>query len=119
MAVKIKEYGAKVNGELYPCRLNDTIYSQGGVATALGFQKPGAGVNFNGVGDARSLKRAGAIVRVTVRGSKTEGTNTIRKSWNLWCVASNLSNAKGNLVNQSIDGYNINTVGNRQTTRFR
>jgi hypothetical protein len=46
MATRIKEYGAKVNGETYPCRLNDTVYSQGGVAAALGFTKPGTGVNF-------------------------------------------------------------------------
>jgi hypothetical protein len=119
MATRIKEYGAKVNGETYPCRLNDTVYSQGGVAAALGFTKPGTGVNFNGVGDMRSLRRAGAIIRVTVRGTKTTGNSTDTKAWQLWCVASNLSSAKGALVNQSIDGYNINTVGNRQTTRFR
>ncbi len=115
MAVKMKEYGAKVNGETYPCRLNDTVYGDSGVASALGFTKPGSGTNFNGVGDFRSLRRSGAIVRVTVRGTK--GTES--KSWQLWCVASSLSSAKGAIVNQTIDGYNINTVTNRLTTRYR
>jgi hypothetical protein len=119
MATQLKEYGARINGELYPCRLNDRIYSQGGVAAALGFEKGGSSVNFNGIGDFRSLRRAGAIVKVTANGTQGEGTGITRKSFQLWCVASSLSAAKGKLVNETINGYNINTVSNRLTTRFR
>lgn len=119
MAVQLKEYGATINGELYPCRLNEAVYSQGGVAEALGFKKPASSDNFNGVGDFRSLRRAGAIIRVTANGIKGTGTSKERKSFQLWCVASNLSSAKGKLVNETINGYNINTVSNRLTTRFR
>ena len=119
MAVQLKEYGAKINGELYPCRLNETVYGQGGVAAALGFEKASKDSNFNGIGDFRGLRRAGAIVRVTANGVKGEGASRERKSFQLWCVASSLSAAKGKLTNETINGFNINTVSNRLTTRFR
>ena len=119
MATQLREYGAKINGEVYPCRLNDKVYSIGGVAAALGFEKPGSNLDFNGIGDFRSLRRAGAIVRVTATGSKGTGTSVQRKSFQLWCVATSLSAAKGKLVKEKIDGYDINTVSNRLTTRFR
>jgi hypothetical protein len=119
MATKLKDYGARINGELYPCALNDKVYSQDGIAAACGFEKPGSNLNFNGTGDFRSLKRAGAILRINVTGSKTEGTAEVSKTFRLYCVASNLSNARGNLVNKTIDGYNINKVSARQTTRYR
>lgn len=119
MAVQLKEYGAKINGELYPCRLNEKVYGQGGVAAALGFEKASSSTNFNGIGDFRSLRRAGAIVRVTANGTQGEGTNVTRKSFQLWCVTASLSSAKGKLVDEKINGYNINTVNNRLTTRFR
>lgn len=119
MAVQLKEYGARINGELYPCRLNHLVYGDGGVAAALGFEKPGSGVNFNGVGNFRSLRQAGAIVRVTATGTQGTGTSLKRKSFQLWCVASSLSAAKGKLVTEKIDGYDINTVSNRLTTRYR
>jgi hypothetical protein len=119
MATQFKEYGARINGELYPCRLNHLVYGDGGVAAALGFEKPGTDTNFNGIGDFRALRRAGAIIRVTANGSQGTAPNITRKSFQLWCVASNLSNAKGKLVNETINGYNINTVTNRLTTRYR
>jgi hypothetical protein len=120
MATKLREYGAKVNGETYPCKVNDNIYKQEGIAQALGFISPGtADVNYNGVGDFKSLRKAGAIIRVRVTGVKVENGADKKKSWQLWCVASNLSNAKGQLPTKKIDGYDISTVSNTLTTRFR
>ena len=119
MAVQFKEYGAKINGEIYPCRLNDTVYGQGGVAAALGFDKPSKEVNFNGIGTFGSLRQAGAIVTITANGTKGEGANRERKSFQLWCVASSFSAAKGKLATETINGFNINTVSNRLTTRYR
>ena len=119
MAAVFKEYGATINGELYPCRVNHTIYGQNGIGQTLGFTAPTTSANFNGIGDFSSLKRAGAIVRVNVTGVKVEGGNTIRKTWQLWCVTTALSNARGQLPSKTIDGYDINKVSARRTTRFR
>lgn len=119
MAVVYKEYPVTITGATYACRVNDTIYKQNGIAQALGFAAPSATTNYNGLGDFSSLKAAGAIVRVTVTGSKVVSGVTDKKSWQLWCVATSLTTARAQLPTKTIDGYDIFKVSQRRTTRFR
>jgi hypothetical protein len=119
MAAVFKEYAVTISGSTYACRVNDDIYKQSGIAQSLGFAAPSATTNYNGLGDFSSLKKAGAIVRVTVTGSKVVGNTTEKKRWQLWCASTSLTSARAQLPTKSIDGYDLYKVSQRRTTRFR
>ncbi len=109
--------GSGESAQKYSLRLSTVVYESSGVAEALGLKKAQDSDNFNGVGSLTDLRRAGAICKIRATGKNpTTGKN---KSFQLWCVTSQVPNATAKLPSKEIAGVNINSAGLILRTRRR
>lgn len=118
MAVNNKSFkftiGSGGTSLVYSLKLNANVYES--AASALGIKLASDADNFNGIGGIADLRRAGKLVKVRCSGKNDAGK---KKTFRLWCAASEIDNAVAKLPTKTIDGYKISSAGLTLTTRYR